>query len=880
MIYASSKSFFTILIKKEWFAVILTIVLLVFLFSCNPNKEQAQDDDSAQGHALDKPKDVPSGEIHILPGFKAELLYEVPRKLQGTWVSLAIDEQGSMVASDEYQQGMYRIDVQKNDEGKPKVQVSKMVLPATGAQGLAWLNGSLYANVNGSGLFRMSASQRDGVLDEMKFLGGPQSSSDHGNHALVPLPDGSGLYVVNGNHTPLPEKYRSRVLNWREDILLTRQWDARGHAMGILAPGGYVARIDRNARNWDILSVGYRNTYDVAIHPNGEMFTFDSDMEWDMGMPWYRPTRILHVVSGSDYGWRSGSGKWKDFYEDSHPSVFDVGPASPTGVLFGTGARFPERYQKALFALDWTYGTIYAFHLKPKGASYTATAEEFLSGHPLAVVDAVIGKDGAMYFITGGWSNDTKLYRVTYTGEASTKLVQYKDDPEGLASREIRHRLEAFHGRRDAGAVSAAWPYLANEDRFIRNAARVAIEFQPISGWITRAKAETRPQAVITSTVALARAGDSTHLNDALTLLEKLDFAGLDNLKKLGYLRALSLSFMRLGKPNQEVGQKIADRLMKFLPGEDERVNVELVRLLIYLKDTRVIATALDLIRSSKTPPTPDWGTTIKRNNSYGGTIQRMLDNPPPVNKLEYLFMLRDLKEGWTIDQRKTYFRMINEAAGDMGGESYWGFLERMRNEVLLGISDEDRVALGDLISKPIAKAPPFEIKPPQGPGKNWTVDNALQAINKPSGIKNFEQGRNAFFAIGCASCHRFDGMGGNIGPDLGSVGNRFSVQKILEDIIHPSETISDLYGSSRVTLISGRSLEGLAVKEDAFIKVYSRDPNRAPDIISSSEVASIDPIPISQMPPGLINSLNADELRSLIAYLQSGGDAQHAVFK
>ncbi|HTN08736.1 hypothetical protein [Agriterribacter sp.] len=881
MIYASAKTFFSILRKNGWSSVIPTIFLVVFLFSCSQNKEQNQTkDNSTTELAMDKLNEAPSGDLRILPGFKAELLYEVPRKSQGTWVSLAIDEQGSMVASDEYQQGMYRIDVQQNEDGKPKVQVSKMVLPATGAQGLAWFKKSLYANVNGSGLFRMSSSQNDGILDEMKFMGGPQSSSDHGNHALVPTPDGSGLFVVNGNHTPLPEKYTSRVLNWKEDILLTRQWDARGHAMGILAPGGYVARIDGDAHNWDILSVGYRNTYDMAVYPNGELFTFDSDMEWDMGMPWYRPTRILHVVSGSDYGWRSGSGKWKDFYEDSHPSLLDVGPASPTGVLFGTGARFPEKYQKALFALDWTYGTIYAFHLKPKGASYTATAEEFLSGHPLAVVDAVIGKDGAMYFITGGWSNDTKLYRVTYTGEASTEPVQYREDQEGLAFRKIRHRLEAFHGRRDAGAVSAAWPYLADEDRFIRNAARVAIEFQPVSGWISRAKAEARPQAVITSTVALARAGNSTNLDDALTLLEKLDFTSLDNLKKLGYLRALSLSFMRLGKPDQAICQKIADRLVKFLPDEDERVNVELVRVLIYLKDARIIATALDLIRNSKTPPAPDWGTTVKRNNSYGGTVQQMLDNPPPANKLEYLFMLRDLKEGWTIDQRKTYFSMINNAADAMGGESYWGFLERMRNEALLGVSEADRIALGDVISKPIAKAPPFEIKPVKGPGKNWTVDNALQAVNKPSGTKSFEQGRNAFFAIGCASCHRFDGLGGNIGPDLGAVGNRFSIQKILEDIIHPSETIADLYGSSRVTLKSGRSLEGLLVKEEAFIKVYSRDPNRAPDIVPSSEVASIEPVSVSQMPPGLINSLNADELRSLMAYLRSGGDPKHEAFK
>lgn len=859
--------------------IVLILFFSVFLLSCSGNngkdhaKEEAMPEEALENTDLSS-----AAAMKIIPDFKAELLYEAPRKSQGTWVSLAIDEQGVMYASDEYQQGIYKIEILQDDTAISKVQVSKLVLPATGAQGLVWFRKSLYANVNGSGLYRMSSRRKDGFLDEMKFLGGPESASDHGNHALVPTSDGSGLYVVNGNHTPLPVKYTSRVRNWKEDILLTRQWDAQGHAMGILAPGGYIARIDGEAKHWDILSVGYRNTYDIAIHPNGEIFTFDSDMEWDMGMPWYRPTRILHVVSGSDYGWRSGSGKWKDFYEDSAPSVLDIGPASPTGVLFGTGARFPEKYQKALFALDWTYGIIYAVHLKPQGASYSATAEEFLSGRPLAVVDAVIGKDGALYFITGGWGNDTKLYRVTYTGSASIEPISYKDDTVGLASRNIRHRLEAFHGHSDPNAVAAAWPYLADEDRFIRNAARVAIEFQPVSSWIARARKETRPQAIITATVALARAGDSTFLHDALAMLERLDFAALNEQQKLGYLRGLALVFMRLGKP-EHVCQRISDRLISSLAGQEEKVNVELVRVLIYLQDVRVIAKALDLIKNSVSSPAPDWSSIVKRNANYGGTVQQMLDNPPPSNKLEYLFMLRDVKEGWTLAQRKVYFSMINEMAGAMGGQSYWGFLERMREEALSRAPEEDRLALSDIVSRPIAKAPPFEIKPVKGPGRTWLVETALGAVNKPS-KRNFEQGRNVFFAIGCASCHRFNGMGGDIGPDLNAVGNRFSVNKIIEDIIRPSETISDLYSSYVVKLKSGRSLEGLVVKEEGFTKVYGRNPGKAPDIIPSSEIVSIEPVGISQMPEGLINSLNEEELRNLIAYLQSGGNREDAVFK
>ncbi|MBY5959529.1 c-type cytochrome [Membranicola marinus] len=848
----------------------------MFFGACNP-VDTVKEPEKKIDHS--SPEVFPEN-LKTLPGFEVELLYEVPLDTQGTWVRLAQNDQGRFVASDQYDKGMFWIDIVENEEGNSRVKVQKMNHSISGAQGLTWFKGSLYANMRGEGLYRMSDTEGDGMLDEVIFLEGPQVPSEHGNHALVPMSDGSGMYVVNGNHTPPPVNYNSQVSNWAEDILLPRQWDAQGHAAGMMAPGGYVATADENAENWNMVSVGYRNQYDLAIHPNGELFTFDSDMEWDLGMPWYRPTRVLHVVSGSDYGWRSGSGKWKAFYEDSHPSVLDVGPASPTGVLFGTGARFPEKYQKALFGLDWTYGIIYAFHLEPNGASYSATAEEFLSGQPLAVVDALIGKDGALYFITGGWSNETKLYRVTYTGSESTAPASYVEDSDAQLSRALRHRLEAYHGTEDPDAVAAAWPHLASEDRFIRNAARIAIEFQPVAHWIDRARTELRPQAVITSTVALARANDPSYKDDALGMLMGLDFSAMETMEKLGYLRALALTFMRLGVPDQKNCLYLANSLMRALPDKDERVNVEIVRLLVYLEDGRVIEPALELIQNSKKPEPPDWGNIIKRNSNYGGTIQQMLDRPPPINKLEYLFMLRNLKKGWSIGQYKTYFNEINKAADAMGGQSYWGFLGRMRANALQGVSDSVRLALKEIISAPIAKGPPFEVLPVTGPGKEWTVENALEVLDAPDQTKDFELGRNAYFAVGCASCHRFDGIGGNIGPDLGSVGNRFSTRKILEDIIHPSQTISDLYGASRVTLTSGRVLEGLVVKEGDVVKVYSRTPEQSPHIILSNEVESIEPVPVSQMPPGLINPLNADELRSLIAYLQSGGNPDHTVFK
>ena len=146
--------------------------------------------------------------------------------------------------------------------------------------------------------------------------------------------------------------------------------------------------------------------------------------------------------------------------EDSLPPMIDIGPGSPTGIVFGTGAKFPERYQRALFILDWTFGTIYALHLEPDGASYRAVKEEFLWAKPLGVTDVTIGRDGALYFTVGGRGSQSALYRVRYTGLESTEPAAPRAADAGTEARAQRRALEAFHGRVDAAAVEAAWAAL------------------------------------------------------------------------------------------------------------------------------------------------------------------------------------------------------------------------------------------------------------------------------------------------------------------------------------------------------------------------------------------------------------------------------------
>ncbi|HCN82695.1 MAG TPA: heme-binding protein, partial [Sphingobacteriaceae bacterium] len=197
---------------------------------------------------------------------------------------------------------------------------------------------------------------------------------------------------------------------------------------------------------------------------------------------WYRPTRILHVTSGAEYGWRQGTEKWSALYPDNLPAVLNIGQGSPTNFISGTNARFPEKYRRSLFAFDWSFGLIYALQLTPDGSSYKATASEFLTGLPLPLTDGVIGPDGALYFLTGGRKLDSDLYRVYYgDNTSSTAPLASTYSAAVLQARKIRQQLEAFHGQPDATAVSTAWPYLKNSDRYIRFAARIAVEHQPVA---------------------------------------------------------------------------------------------------------------------------------------------------------------------------------------------------------------------------------------------------------------------------------------------------------------------------------------------------------------------------------------------------------------
>lgn len=857
-------------------------------------------------------------QITVAPGFKVELLYNVPKEEQGSWVALAVDDKGRLIACDQYG-ALYRMSVPPAGRGSDPASALKpeqLAVPMGKAHGLLHAFGSLYVMVNengkDNGLYRLRDTTGDDQYDQIEKLVTMKGGGEHGLHSMVVSPDGRRIYFNGGNHTELPDElHASRPARlWAEDHILPRMWDANGHARGRMAPGGFICSMDPDGKNVELFCYGFRNQFDIAFDLGGELFTYDADMEWDIGSPWYRPTRVNHCVSGADYGWRSGSGKWPDDYPDSLPTTLDIGPGSPTGVVSGAGAKFPAKYQRAVFIADWTYGTMWAVHLQPKGGSYLAEKEEFLFGKPLPLTDVVIHpQDGAMYFAVGGRRTQSGVYRVTYAGEESTAPAAALPLDE---EQRMRHTLERLHvdGVAEPQKIlDTAWPYLSHSDRHVRYAARVAIERVPRDLWQQRALGETHPQAIIECIIALARvhgsaseqpaskpepgassppiayvSADKAELQiEMLRTLGRLGGAQLSRGQTLAALRAIQLVFTRLGKPGPEVCDAVCEKLEPLYPSEDAMVNRELCQLLIALDSTAVPSRTLALMATAA----DDFqdvasDAVLSRNDGYANAARAAAGSRPNAQQIAYMFALRNATSGWTPELRRTYFSWFPRARTWKGGNSFKGFIENTRKEALANfVPEAERAELDALSSRTESVEIPNYVAP-KGPGRAWTVDEVVALASKGLKGRDFANGEAMYRSTMCATCHRFNGDGGSIGPDLTGSGNRYTLRDLMENIIDPSKVISDQYDSHEIVKKDGSVIIGRIIVEENE-KVFIMTNPFAPNdhiAVDEKDILRKGTRPVSMMPPGLINALNQDELLDLVAYLLSGGNERDGMFQ
>ncbi len=398
-----------------------------------------------------------------LPGFAIERMN--PPDKGDSYVVITFDSLGRLVVSKEQDFPRILLDNDKDGIYESEKVISDKI---RNCQGL-WFEGrTLYAacamvptpeqiaaapppapgggrggpNINNrAGIFRLEDTNGDDVADTFEILAMAGSIQEHGPHAIRRRPDGGFSVIVGNNETigDLALDLTSPVLKDKDAQFLPYFANFGQSAR----EGAHSAIFDWNpaTKKFRVFSGGNRNAYDYAYNLAGEAFLFDSDMEWDIGLPWYREVRTAHQILNGNYGYRNGSGKYPQYYIDSLPPTRDLGRGSPVGVEVYSSYAYPREFFDNLFEADWSRGRLLYTALTPAGATYTTRTDraEFVHGEPFNITDVEVGPDGLMYFTTGGRSTTGGLWRLRYTGTVPaapdmTGILAVVRQPQPLSS--------------------------------------------------------------------------------------------------------------------------------------------------------------------------------------------------------------------------------------------------------------------------------------------------------------------------------------------------------------------------------------------------------------------------------------------------------------
>lgn len=358
--------------------------------------------------AADKPG------IGVPPGFKVEQYAD--DELAHDIHSMTIDAKGRVVVSGP---GYIRILIDSNSDGRADSYKQFADGPESGAQGLHFMGPHLLC-AGGNGLVIYRDDNRDDKAD------GPPSTflkiaagGEHHVHSVQQGPDG-WWYIIAGNMAGVDSTYATLPTSPLKN-----------------PQAGVLMRLRPDLSSGEILSDGLRNAYDFAFNEVGDLFTFDSDGERDVSLPWYQPSRVFHVTPRSHAGWVSRSWKRPDEFPDMAPVVADFGRSSPTGVACYRHTQFPSRYDGVLFMLDWTFGRVLAVSMHNDKGTWQGTPAVFAKGsgnYGFAPTDLEIGPDGSLFVSVGGRGTQGGVFRIASEQNPAIGMASLKADASESAN--------------------------------------------------------------------------------------------------------------------------------------------------------------------------------------------------------------------------------------------------------------------------------------------------------------------------------------------------------------------------------------------------------------------------------------------------------------
>lgn len=744
-------------------------------------------------------------------------------------------------------------------------------------------------------VWALSDEDDDGRADTRQRMLEMKTSNTYSHSALLGItfgPDGA-LYVSRGN-------------NGSAAYTLV---GSDGSSVSGYGDGGNIVRCLPDGSELGEFATGFWNPFDLKFDSFGRLLCVDNDPDAR------GPNRLLHIVQGGDYGYKSlygGSGNhpflgWEGELPGTLPMIDGTGEA-PSGLLDCARAALPRDYAGNLMVTIWNENTITRHTTSPKGLSLAATNQILVSGdqdfRPVAL-DA--DSRGAVY-ITDWVLVDYPNHGRGRIWRLAAKPGQAVSTPRpAFASSERDARFETFKSliqSTNASDFATLQTALLSPDPFVRHGAVSSLARPAFKERLMDAANDSRASVRLGSLLALRRI--QTEVPEALLRAWLRDSSadirrmaliwigerGLVNLKDslkdallgnevsatlfetyLAAMESLDPAYLEAFKKREQdkanqLRRKLPDRLLANIVTETNgsaRVRSLALARLDAREAVGLVPTIVEFARH------PDRGLQTEALRTLGG-----LDHPEVVPKL--LGMAMNRME--SIDGRA-------EALLALGSQP------ALKPEALLPLLNDPSPTLqNETIRLLRMHATVREVRaalerkhkerPASALREQLEMALGLDSANRPASLDAWQQalavgggiqaGERAFFSsyAGCSQCHTIGSSGGKLGPDLSNAGQSLDRAQIIHAILRPSDQFAPQHQAWFVRTKDGETHEGLQLDHAGNGALELLTASGAFQKFPAGEIDSYGVLPRSLMPDGLENGLTVSDLRDLAAFLAS----------
>jgi putative heme-binding domain-containing protein len=659
--------------------------------------------------------------------------------------------------------------------------------------------------------------------------------------------------------------------------------------------GGGIVRVRPDGTEMEVFTHGLRNIYDTAIDPYMNVFTRDNTND---GGGWN--IRFSNQIQSGEYGYPI---LFKNFTEEIIPALVDLGGGSGTGSLFMDDSTWPEKYNRVPMMADWGRNQLFIHRVKPDGATFTQTEEEFIKLSQITDVD--VDASGQMYLAAwdgAGYSGNPKKGFVVRVVPKEWKYVGFPDIKKSsvaelaaiLKSGSAAARLAAQQElltRPAAEASAASWAIASDKSlstdlrvagiftyaqaagaNGIPNLVKLAAE-EPVKEFALKALADRKANISKVPLDLFLKA-----LKDPSPRVQVAATIGLGRLGRVEAAKALlevkvPASFVAPAKgtegphatPNSAiVPPHIAVRSLVSLNAVDACVAA------INTKNSTIALWALRYMHSPK---------------AVNGLIAAYKVSKDPKVKKEILVTLSRLykKEApydsswwWSTrpDTHGPYYKDITwESSPAIKTILVQEWKKAADKTFFTDLNEKNRMGISEfgsgetVAAKEEVKVDLQKIRNKKGQVGESSIEDVMLAMAKIPG--NPVLGKSLFTKQGCIACHSLSTSEPMKGPFMGQIGSIMTREQIAESILKPNASISQGFASVMIEAKGDKSYMGF-VTEETSTQVTLRDIGGNVSKIKVSDIISRKELESSMMPAGLANAMSYEELASLITFLHN----------